>query len=76
MKQTQTLIGIQQKYIEDVNAGTARWGHRLGHSTRIAKGARHTAEKALRRLGYDPAQTDAAIQDARDMIALGIGEIE
>ncbi|MCI0561929.1 MAG: hypothetical protein MN733_25870 [Nitrososphaera sp.] len=79
MKQTQTLIGIQQEYIETVNAGIARWSHRPkghyeiggGHTGRIARGARNKAEKALRQLGYtDQKQIEAAIKDARDMAEL------
>lgn len=68
-----TLIAIQQNYIDTVNAGIARWSHRKegGHSGRISRGARHAAEKQLRRLGYsNQAQIDQIIQDARDMAAL------
>ena len=73
MKNTQTLIGIQEQYIETLNAGIARWSHRKdgGHAGRIARGARHAAEKQLRRLGYqDEKQIAQIITDARDMATL------
>jgi hypothetical protein len=76
-----TLIGIQEEYIETVNAGIARWSHRKGtpglgtgvggHADRISRGARHKAEGQLRRIGYaDQKQIDQIIADARDMAAL------
>ena len=73
MKTPQTLIRIQEQYIETLNAGIARWAHRKdgGHSDRISRGARHTAEKQLRRLGFsDQKQIDQIIKDARDMAVL------
>jgi hypothetical protein len=73
MTNKQTLIGIQEEYIETLNAGIARWSHRKdgGHSQRISRGARHTAEKSLRKLGYtDDKQIAQVIQDARDMATL------
>jgi hypothetical protein len=73
MKNTQTLIGIQEEYIETLNAGMARWSHRKdgGHSHRIARGARHAAEKQLRKIGFtDEKQIAQVIQDARDMATL------
>lgn len=69
----ETLIGIQDKYVETLNAGIARWAHRRngGHTSRISRGARHAAEKGLRRLGFtDGKQIDQIIQDARDMASL------
>lgn len=69
----QTLIGIQQEYIETLNAGIARWSHRKlgGHSSRISRGARHTAEKQLRKLGFaDQKQIDQIVRDARDVAEL------
>ena len=71
--QTQTLIGIQEKYIETLNAGIARWSHRKdgGHASRISRGARHAAEKQLRKIGFtDEKQIAQIIQDARDMATL------
>ena len=67
-----SLVGIQEEYIATVNAGIARWSHRKdgGHAGRIARGARHRAEAALRRLGFTDSQVAAAIADARDMAAL------
>lgn len=67
-----TLIGIQEEYIETLNAGLARWSHRKGggHSHRIARGARHVAEKKLARLGFTDQQISQAIKDARDMAEL------
>jgi predicted Rdx family selenoprotein len=73
MKNTQTLIGIQQEYIDTVNAGIARWSHRKkgGHAARISRGARHTAERKLHGLGFtDDKQIAQIIQDARDMATL------
>lgn len=72
MKTPQTLIGIQEEYIETVNLGMARWSHRKdgGHASRISRGARHTAEKGLRKLGYTDQQIPQLIQDARDMATL------
>lgn len=67
-----TLIGIQEEYIETVNAGISRWSHRKdgGHAGRIARGARHAAEKKLRRIGFTTEQIAQIIKDARDMAAL------
>lgn len=67
-----TLIDVQEQYIETVNAGMARWAHRKdgGHSGRILRGARHDAEKALRKLGYTDQQIPQLITDARDMATL------
>ena len=67
-----TLIEIQQEYIDTLNAGIARWSHRKdgGHASRISRGARHAAEKNLRKLGYPEQQIPQLIQDARDMAAL------
>jgi hypothetical protein len=73
MSTQNTLIGIQEKYIETLNAGIARWSHRKdgGHASRISRGARHAAEKSLRKLGYsDDKQIAQIIQDARDMATL------
>ena len=73
MKTQETLMGIQETYIETLNAGIARWSHRKdgGHASRISRGARHTAEKRLRKLGYaDDKQIAQIIQDARDMATL------
>jgi len=67
-----TLIGIQEEYISTLNAGLARWSHRKdgGHAGRIARGARHTAEKQLRKLGFTDQQVQQIIKDARDMAEL------
>lgn len=72
MASTQTLIGIQTEYIETLNAGIARWSHRKngGHIHRIARGARHAAEKALRKLGFTDTQIPQLIKDARDVAEL------
>lgn len=70
---TKTLIGIQEEYVETLNSGIARWSHRKdgGHSHRIARGARHAAEKQLRKIGFmDEKQIGQVIQDARDMATL------
>jgi len=69
-KNTHTLIGIQEEYISTINAGFARWSIG-GHMSRISRGARHTAEKRLRKVGFsDDKQIRQIIQDARDMAAL------
>lgn len=68
-----TLIGIQEEYIETLNAGIARWSHRKygGHAQRISRGARHAAERKLRRIGYtDQKQIDQIVKDARDVAEL------
>ena len=67
-----TLIEIQEQYVETLNAGIVRWSHRKdgGHTSRISRGARHTAEKSLRKLGFTEQQIPQLIQDARDMAAL------
>lgn len=72
MKTQKTLMGIQDEYIETINLGIDRWSHRKdgGHSSRISRGARTAAEKALRQLGYDQKQIDQILKDARDMAAL------
>jgi hypothetical protein len=73
MKQPNTLIGIQEEYVNTLNAGIARWCHRKdgGHSGRISRGARHVAEKRLRKIGFsDQKQIDQIIKDARDVASL------
>jgi hypothetical protein len=67
-----TLIGIQDEYVETVNAAISRWSHRRdgGHSSRTRRAARRKAEKALGRLQFTEAQIAAAIKDARDMAEL------
>ena len=79
MKTPQTLIAIQEQYVETLNVGIERWAHRPktpysvggGHADRIARGARHKAEKQLRRLGHtDQTQITSILNDARDMAAL------
>lgn len=79
MKANDTLIGIQESYIETINAGIERWAHRPGttyrphggHAERIARGARTAATQRLNRLGFtDQKQIDAILKDARDMAAL------
>ena len=73
MKTTKTLIGIQEEYVETLNAGIARWSHRTngGHSSRISRGARNAATRELRKLGFtDEKQIARIIQDAREMAAL------
>jgi hypothetical protein len=78
MKRNNTLIGIQDEYVETVNAGIARWGHCRkayagdlgGHANRIAGGAARAARKRLAALGFTTEQIALALQDARDMAAL------
>ena len=72
MAKAKTLIQIQEEYIETINLGMQRWSHRKdgGHMSRISRGARHTAEKELRKLGYPEKQIAQILQDARDMAAL------
>jgi len=74
----ETLIGIQQQYIDTVNAGIARWAHARkhyngdlgGHANRIAGGAHRTAKKKLLRIGFTEDQVRAALKDAWDMASL------
>lgn len=77
----QTLIGIQEEYIETINAGIERWQHSKsrsafnpamgGHASRIAGGARRKAEKQLRRIGFtNQKEIDQVLKDARDMAEL------
>jgi hypothetical protein len=67
-----TLIQIQERYIETVNAGVARWSHRKngGHADRIRRGAHHKAQKQLLALGFTQEQAEQAIRDARDIANL------
>lgn len=67
-----SLIQIQDQYVETVNAGYARWSHRKngGHRPRINRGARHVAEKQLRKWGFTEPQIDQIIRDAQDMAQL------
>jgi hypothetical protein len=72
-KALKTLTQIQEEYIETINMGMQRWSHRKdgGHMSRISRGARHTAGKELRKLGFtDSKQIEQIITDARDMAAL------
>ena len=69
----QTIIGIQQQYIDTVNAGHARWSHRPngGHIRRIQRGAWNRAATALRKLGYtDQSDIAGIISQARDVAEL------
>lgn len=71
----QSLIGIQQRYIDTVTAGRSRWAHTKtgGHASRIEAGARRKAERELRKVGYtDARQISQIIGDARDMVKLAI----
>lgn len=69
---TNTLIGIQEEYIETINAGIERWSHRKdgGHASRIARGARTVATRKLSHIGFTGTQIDQILRDARDMAAL------
>lgn len=69
----QTIITIQQQYIDTVNAGHARWSHRPdgGHIRRIQRGAWNRAATALRKLGYtDQSDIAGIISQARDVAEL------
>lgn len=73
MKTQKTLIQIQEEYIETVNLGIQRWGHRKdgGHSQRIRRGAFNRGMKELTKLGFtDDAQMRQILRDAHDMAAL------
>jgi len=85
MKTTQTqtpkatgLIGIQDEYVETVNAGIARWSHARkhysgdlgGHANRIASGAHRVATKKLAKLGFSKEQIRIVLKDAWDMASL------
>ncbi len=72
------LIGIQDEYVETVNAGIARWSHARksypgdlgGHANRIASGAWRVAARKLRRWGFSEPQIRVALKDAWDMASL------
>ena len=69
----QTIVSIQQQYIDTVNAGHARWSHRPngGHIRRIQRGAWNRAATALRKLGYtDQSDIAGIISQARDVAEL------
>ena len=69
----QTILGIQQQFIDTVNAGHARWSHRPngGHIRRIQRGAWNRAATALRKLGYtDQSDLAGIISQARDVAEL------
>lgn len=78
MKTQQTLIGIQDEFVETVNAGIARWSHARkhysgdlgGHANRIYSGAHRVATKKLERLGFSKDQIHIALKDAWDMASL------
>ena len=77
-RSTQTLIGIQDEYVETVNAGIARWSHARkhysgdlgGHANRVANGARRVATKKLTKLGFSKEQGDVVLKDAWEMASL------
>lgn len=72
------LIGIQDEYVETVNAGIARWSHRRkrdgwdlgGHANRILHGAHRVAAKKLTKLGFTQEQIRVVLKDAWEMAAL------
>jgi hypothetical protein len=72
------LIGIQEEYVETVNAGIARWGHCRksyqgdlgGHANRISCGAYRLAAKKLMKLGFTQEQIRVVLKDAWDMASL------
>ncbi len=66
------LIQIQQEYIDTVSLGMDRWSHRKdgGHISRIKRGARHNAEKALAKLGFSKEMVDYQIKQAHDVMLL------
>ena len=69
----QTIISIQQQYIDTVNAGHARWSHRPngGHIRRIQRGAWSRADTALRKLGFtEQSEISGIIAQARDIAEL------
>jgi hypothetical protein len=59
----QTIIAIQDEYIERVMAG--RTDHR-----RVRRGAWRAARGKLHRMGYSYVQTKAIIRQAQDMVVL------
>jgi hypothetical protein len=72
------LIGIQDEYVETVNAGIARWSHARkrysgdlgGHAGRIAQGAYTVASKKLAKLGFSKDQIRIVLRDAWEMASL------
>lgn len=76
-----SITQIQEAYIDTVNAGRARWGHRPGikgiadgvggHMARIYRGARRAAEREFAKHNcWTPEQVNIMIQDAKDMAEL------
>lgn len=72
MGSMETIISIQDKYIDTVRGGLLRWQHRPngGHVSRIRRGAHKRAYTALWKLGYHDNTIKAIIQDAKDVLAL------
>ncbi len=67
-----SLIQIQDEYIETLNAGIQRWSHRKGggHTSRVATGARKTASRKLKRLGFTDQQISDILKDAKETASL------
>ena len=72
------LIGIQDEYVETLNAGIARWAHARkaykgdlgGHANRIAHGAYRVASKKLEKIGFSKEQIRIVLKDAWDVADL------
>jgi hypothetical protein len=60
----QTIIAIQDEYIEQVMACRAR------HIRRVKRGAWRTASGKLQRLGYSHGQATALLRRAHDMVGV------
>ncbi len=72
------LIGIQDRFVERVNAAHARWSHRKpldfqrcgGHYGRIRGGAIREAMRDLLAWGFTDAEARRAVQNASEMADL------
>ena len=78
MNKAHGLIGIQDEFVETVNAGIARWSHARkhysgdlgGHANRVYSGAHRVASKKLAKLGFSKQQIHVLLKDAWDMACL------
>lgn len=78
-RSSNTLIGIQEEYMDRVSTANSRWSHRRdgGHAGRSRRAAYRQALKALRGLEYSETQARLAIKDAQDMVVLNaVAEVE
>jgi hypothetical protein len=67
-----TLVSVQDRYIETVLSAKNRWSHRKdgGHAGRARRAAARKAHKSLLSMGFSDMQACHAIKDAHDMVIL------